>query len=152
MRGSSLLVLVLMGLLGLTACLPTQAVQVPVFSKADIALTKTMLEGFKTTLKVLGITLTAQSTFSYDGDNPRALFAAADAFYTANPGFCPLETGFYPSESGSSVFLTLAGKRLEVRGFVYDLSKKPGFVFGFSSGTSKTVLKTSPCKTTQQGI
>jgi hypothetical protein len=141
--------ILMLALLGLTACLPTQVVQAPVFSKADVAMTKLMLEGFKTTLKDLGITLSAQSAFTYDGDNPRALFAAADAFYTANPGFCPLETGFYPSEAGSSVFLTLAGKGLEVRGFVYDLSRKPGFVFGFSSGMSRTVLKTSPCKTTQ---
>jgi hypothetical protein len=146
MRHSRFLIFVL---ISLTACVPTQAVQTPVFNKADVALTKVMLEGFKTTLKDLGVTLTAQTAFSYDGDNPRALFAAADAFYTANPGFCPLETGFYPSEAGSSVFLTLAGKGLEVRGFVYDLSGKPEFVFGFSSGVSKTVLKTSPCKTTQ---
>jgi hypothetical protein len=145
----SRLPILMLALIGLTACLPTQVVKAPVFTKADPALTKTMLEGFKTMLKDLGVTLTAQTAFMYDGDNPRALFAAADAFYTANPGFCPLETGFYPSEAGSSVFLTLAGKGLEVRGFVYDLSKKPGFVFGFSSGTSKTILKTSPCKTTQ---
>jgi hypothetical protein len=146
MRHSRFLIFLL---ISLTACLPTQVVKPPVFAKADPALTKLMLEGFKTTLKDLSVTLTAQSAFTYDGDNPRALFAAADAFYTANPGFCPLETGFYPSEAGSSVFLTLAGKGLEVRGFVYDLSKKPGFVFGFSSGISKTMLKTSPCKTTQ---
>jgi hypothetical protein len=148
MRRSSFLILILV-LLELTACLPTQVVQVPIFTKADVALTKVMLEGFKTTLKDLGVVLNVQSAFTYEGDNPRALFAAADAFYTTNPGFCPLETGFYPSEAGSSVFLTLAGKGLEVRGFVYDLSRKPGFVFGFSRGVSKTVLKTSPCKTTQ---
>ena len=141
---SSLLVMLV---LLLSACVPSASETKLEFKPLEISVAARLLEGFKPVLKDLKVTLESVSAFQYVGSDDQALFGAVDVFYQQNPGFCPLENGFYSSPTVNRVFLTLAAKGLEVRGFVYDLSSKPGFVFGFARGVSLKELKVKPCQT-----
>ena len=145
MKQGSSLVLILM--LVLSACAPSVSETRLEFKPLEISVAARLLEGFKPVLKDLKVTLEPVSAFQYVGSDDQALFGAVDVFYQQNPGFCPLENGFYSSPTVNRVFLTLAAKGLEVRGFVYNLSSKPGFVFGFARGTSLKELKVKPCQT-----
>ena len=145
MKLNSSLVLILM--LVLSACVPSVGDTKLEFKPLEINVAARLLESFKPVLKDLKITLEPVSAYRYAGSDDQALFGAVDVFYQQNPGFCPLENGFYSSPTANRVFLTLAATGLEVRGFVYDLSSKPGFVFGFARGASVAVLKVKPCQT-----
>ena len=145
MKLNSSLVLILVLLL--SACVPSASETKLEFKSLKLSVTLKLLESFKPVLRDLKITLEPVSAFQYIGTDDQALFGAVDVFYQQNPGFCPLENGFYASPTANRVFLTLAAKGLEVRGFVYVLSSKPGFVFGFARGASVAVLKVKPCPT-----
>ncbi len=145
MNRNSSLVIILVFLF--SACAPSASDTKLEFKPLELGVTSRLLESFKPTLKDLKITLEPVGAYQYAGSDEQALFGAVDVFYQQNPGFCPLENGFYASPTANRVFLTLAAKGLEVRGFVYDLSSKPGFVFGFARGISVKELKVKPCQT-----
>jgi hypothetical protein len=95
----------------------------------------------------LRITDGGQTASRYSGSDGNAFLFIVDRFYAQHPGFCPLEVNGFHAHLEGKVFLTLAAKGLEVRGFVYDLSARPAVTFAFFAASSPTVLKTQPCRT-----
>jgi hypothetical protein len=138
------------GLLLLSACVPASSSPPNyAFETLPRETGQAMVRGFGSVLRDLEIqiTLNPESALRYSGSDSNAFLFIVDRFYQQNPGFCPLEkSGFHPDSSGK-VFLTLAAKGLEVRGFVYDLSSRPAVTFTTFSGSSRGVLKTQPCRT-----
>jgi hypothetical protein len=137
----------------LVACAPTlqtggTASSIPVSEASEESLAM-LLTPFSNTFNQLGIVVTEGKAYRYEGDDVNAFIQAINDFYKANPGFCPLEQAFFPAESGLQ-FLTLAGNNTtEVRGFIYDQSRKPRLTYAYVSGVSSQVYKTKPCETAQ---
>jgi hypothetical protein len=88
-----------------------------------------------------------QTASRYDGTERNAFLFIVDRFYQQNPGFCPLETNAFHADASGKVFLTLAARGLEVRGFVYDLAARPAVTFAVFAASSQSVLNTQPCRT-----
>jgi hypothetical protein len=106
-----------------------------------------LLTPFSNTFSQLGIVVTEGKAYRYEGDDVNAFIQAINDFYKANPGFCPLEQAFYPAESGLQ-FLTLAGNNTtEVRGFLYDQSRKPRLTYAYVEGVSSQTYQAKPCET-----
>lgn len=143
----------LLGCIGLlmlvSACAP--AVTSANFEYAPLSATtaQAMVQGFAPTLEGLAINLErgSETALRYAGSDQQAFLAIIDRFYQQNPGFCPLERGGFHSDTSGKVFLTIAAKGLEVRGFVYDLSARPRIDFALFAGSSAVVLKTQACRT-----
>jgi hypothetical protein len=108
-----------------------------------------LLAPFSNTFNQLGIVVTGGQAYRYNGTDANGFIQAINEFYKSNPGFCPLEQAFYPAENGLQ-FLTLAGNNTtEVRGFVYDQSRKPKLTYAYVLGVSSQVYKAKVCETAQ---
>lgn len=143
---SYLVLSVLLGLL--TACVPVAREHIePAQATADLATFERLVAPFENELDDLGITVLTFQTYRYNGDNPKAFIEAINTFYRQNPGFCPLQEAFYPAQNGVQ-FMTLAGRNgLEIRGFLYDQSRRPRLTYAYFSGSSTQVLPATVCET-----
>ncbi|NJK45866.1 MAG: hypothetical protein HC933_17795 [Pleurocapsa sp. SU_196_0] len=94
----------------------------------------------------LKIRILEAHAFAYEGEDGRGLAAAADAFYRAHPGFCPVPDGFFYLEE-RKLYLTLAAKGEAVAIFGYDLSRQPSLVVAHLEGVAERALPVAPCQT-----
>jgi hypothetical protein len=102
---------------------------------------------FQKVLDELGIRMDSGQSFRYEGDDDRAFLVAADGFYTAASGFCPLQSNAFHFLEDRAVFMTVAAKGLQVRLFVYDRSARPRFEFAYLNAESVKKLEVTPCRT-----
>ncbi|GMA15193.1 hypothetical protein E5F05_01835 (plasmid) [Deinococcus metallilatus] len=75
------------------------------------------------------------SVYGYSGSQAEAFDVATRDFYGRYPGFCPVQGGFLAA-SDRAVYLTLAARGNEVRGFVYDQRRRPRLTFAYFEGQS----------------
>ena len=102
---------------------------------------------FREELRRLGVEVGPVRVYRYEGSDPNAFIEAINTFYRDNPGFCPLVEAFYPAENGVQ-FMTLAGdNRYNIRGFLYDQSRRPALTYAYFEGTSARVLPAISCET-----
>jgi hypothetical protein len=141
--------LVSSAVLVLSACAPTSTTPNYTFEALPRDTAVSMVQDFASVLQSLEITWQRGSEVAsrYGGSDGNAFLVIVDRFYELNPGFCPLEKNGFHADASGKVFLTLAAKGLEVRGFVYDLSSRPAVSFVTFSASSRAVLKTQPCRT-----
>jgi hypothetical protein len=145
--GLYLCILVLLTI-ALEGCAPAakQQAALPV-ERADDATFQGLLSPFGGVLDELGVSVASFETFRYEGTDKAAFVQAINAFYKQNPGFCPLEDAFFAAESGLQ-FLTLASNNgNEVRGFLYDQSRKPKLTYAYFTGSSAQRLTAIVCET-----
>ena len=138
----------LLGLLTLLAgCAPSAAPVEPPVATGDLATYQYLAAPFAGDLQTLGVTVTGYQTYRYEGADPNGFVEAINRFYLANPGFCPLVEAFYAAPSGLQ-FMTLAGNNgAEVRGFLYDQSRRPKLTYAYFSGSSQRALPATACET-----
>ena len=142
----------LLGLLVLLAsCAPSVAPVAPPVATADLATYQYLAAPFTGELERLGVSVTNYQTYRYEGADPNGFVEAINRFYLANPGFCPLVEAFYAAPSGLQ-FMTVAGNNgLEVRGFLYDQSRRPRLTYAYFSGSSALALPATVCATATPG-
>jgi hypothetical protein len=142
----------ILGILFLASCTPaTSSTSSPTTTtaanSADEETFRFLTAPFEQTLRDLNITVTSFETFRYDGDDPNAFITAVNEFYKSNPGFCPLQEAFYPASNGLQ-FMTLAGNNAtQVRGFLYDQSRKPKLTYAYFEGQVSGLLPAIACET-----
>jgi hypothetical protein len=108
---------------------------------------RSLVSPFDDELSELGVTVDSFQAYRYEGGDKDAFFVAVNSFYRTNPGFCPLQEAFYAAENGLQ-FMTLAGDNgLQVRGFLYDHSRKPRLTYAYFEGTSEFILPATACET-----
>jgi hypothetical protein len=131
-------------LAGLMSCVPSQVkydyVSLPQSQVQELS------APFLKDLSKVGVKLETGAAYRYDGSDDRAFLATIDRFYLENPGFCPVENGFFFLED-RQLYLTLAAKDLQVRAFIYDQSLRPKLIFAFINASSATKLPVTPCQT-----
>ena len=102
---------------------------------------------FEVDLRQLGIVVTNYDAYYYGGSDPNAFIEATNIFYQSNPGFCPIQNAFYAAANGLQ-FMTLASNGgTQIRGFLYNQSRRPRLTYAYFEGTSATTVLTSPCET-----
>jgi hypothetical protein len=132
-------------LVSLMSCVP--AVLQYKFNSLDENKAREMVASFIPQLKAIGIQLEDRGTaYQYQGSDERAFLAVVDKFYLEHPGFCPLRDAFFIAPE-QNLYMTVAGKELEVAAFIYDQSQKPNLTFAFFNGKSTKKIPTIPCKT-----
>ena len=139
----SLCVLLLLG-----ACAPAvrPEPELPVLP-ADLSTFQALATPFQDDLATLGVTVRSYQAYLYEGTDTNAFVQATNRFYRSYPGFCPLENAFYAADNGLQ-FMTLAGANgLEVRGFLYDQSRRPRLTYAYFSGESAQPLPATVCET-----
>jgi hypothetical protein len=131
-----------------SACAPSTSVPAVATAGAqDEALFTTLTHPLHATFSALGLTVTEYETFIYSGSDKDQFIVATNQFYLRYPGFCPLETAFFQGESGST-FMTLAGRGgSDIRGFIYDMSRRPALRYIYFSATSIHALPATRCLT-----
>ena len=100
-----------------------------------------LIAPFERDLRELGISLG-----DYTGSSQDAFTQAVNTFYRENPGSCPLENAFYASETGLQ-FMTLAAKGTDIRGFLYDQSRRPALSYAYFDGVAETAQAVIVCET-----
>lgn len=135
--------LVVLGVL-LVGCAPRADGPRITFTSLGMAEYTALITPFKADLAAVGIQVTRASVFGYAGSDPQAFNVATRDFYARSPGFCPVQGGFL-SASERPVYLTLAARGNEVRGFVYDQTQRPKLTFAYFEGTSTAPLERQPC-------
>lgn len=130
----------------LTGC-ATRVTPTYTFQSLESARGLILIEPFRTVLNDLEIRIESGQAFRYDGDDDRAFLAAADAFYTTSPGFCPLREQAFHFLETQAVFMTIAAKELQVRVFVYDRTERPKLEYAYLNGSSTKKLEVTPCRT-----
>lgn len=132
----------------LCACAPrVQPEQQLPTTTADLETFQSLIAPFREDLAALGISVRSYQAHRYEGTDPNGFVQATNRFYQTYPGFCPLTEAFYVAADGVR-FMTLAGNNgLEVRGFLYDQSRRPRLSYAYFSGSSGQVLPAISCET-----
>lgn len=134
----------------LASCVPQtqQNPQSLAADTADEAAFQTLVAPFRDELSELGVTLLSHQAYRYEGEDPNAFIQAINAFYQTYPGFCPLaENAFFADEEGLQ-FLTLASNNnYQVRGFLYDQSRRPRLTYAYFEASSGRNLPAIVCET-----
>ena len=135
-------------LLLLCSCVPASST-----ATDDLALSSSQKESFQylmtpfeRDLRELGISLGDYESYEYRGSSQDGFTQAVNTFYRDNPGFCPLGNAFYASETGLQ-FMTLAAKGIDVRGFLYDQSRRPALSYAYFDGVAETAQAVIVCET-----
>lgn len=128
----------------LVGCAPRVSGPSVTFSPLGAAEYTALITPFQTDLAAAGIQVTRASVFGYTGGDPEAFNVATRDFYARSPGFCPVQGGFL-SASDRPVYLTLAVRGNEVRGFVYDQGQRPKLTFAYFEGQSRQALERQAC-------
>jgi hypothetical protein len=137
--------LVALLLVSLMSCIP--AVVQYKFNSLDEIKARDMVASFIPQLKAIGVQLEDRgAAYQYQGSDERAFLAVVDKFYLEHPGFCPLQDAFFIALE-QNLYMTVAGKNLEIAAFIYDQSQKPNLTFAFFNGKSTKKISTVPCKT-----
>jgi hypothetical protein len=131
-------------MVGLMSCIPSQVKYE--YINLPQSQVQALSAPFVNDLTKAGIKLETGSAYRYDGSDDRAFLATIDRFYLENPGFCPVENGFFFLED-RQLYLTLAAKDFQVRAFIYDQSLRPKLLFAFINASSATKLPVTPCQT-----
>ncbi|MGX9688466.1 hypothetical protein ACTQ9L_15145 [Deinococcus wulumuqiensis] len=105
---------------------------------------RALIAPFSEDLQALGVQVERASVYRYTGTAPDAFAQATREFYQRYPGFCPLQGGFFAAEN-RPVFLTLAARGTEIRGFVYDQAERPRLPFAYFEGRSRETLGPAVC-------
>lgn len=97
----------------------------------------------------LDIQIKESQYYEYRGNDDNAFRQAINEFYQLNAGFCPLDQAFY-STTQSGIYLTLTGDgQRDIRGFLYDLRRKPYFDYIYFSAQAQNIMSTIHCQTKQ---
>jgi hypothetical protein len=108
-----------------------------------------LLEPFNHIMQDLAVTQYKRfEVYQYQGKDEEVFKRLINQFYLKNPSFCPLAaTAFFAAEDGVR-FMTLLGNSTgELRGFLYDQSRRPGLTYGYFSASGDGVYQGVACKT-----
>jgi len=135
--------LVLLGVL-LVGCAPRTTAPSVTFTPVGEKEYTALIAPFQAELKEAGVQVTRASVYRYAGGDAGAFNTATRDFYARSPGFCPVQGGFLAATE-QAVYLTLAARGTEIRGFVYDQSLRPKLTFAYFEGQSAQPLERQAC-------
>ena len=138
-------------LVGLTAaCAPRSQADYSLLTTSDGGASfSTLIAPFYRDLAVLDMRVDSYDSFRYDGQDGRVQDRVVENFqakYGAeDKGFCELRER-YRSPDGEHVLVLATNDELEVRGVVYDLSRRPRLVYAYFEGRVFSPLPTKRCR------
>ena len=129
----------------LCACAPQQTNYDLLVIPADSSYFETMIAPFYRQLADLGLRVDSAETFYYSGAQSSVPGQLRRALYDDNEGFCPLRREIYRAENRPHVLVLAADGSDQVRGLVYDLSRRPRVTYAYFEARSLTALPTRGC-------
>lgn len=137
----------------LSACAPRVQVQPAPVPVPTVTLDKEnflyLLGPFNGVMQDLAVTqYKGYESYQYQGKDEEVFKRVINGFYLRNPGFCPLTgTAFFAAEDGVR-FMTLLGNSTgELRGFLYDQSRRPGLTYAYFAAKGEGAYQGMACKT-----
>ncbi len=137
-------------LLGLTAaCAPRSQADYSLLTTSDGGASfSTLIAPFYRDLAVLDVRVDSFESFRYDGQDARVQDRVVDNFHAKNETedkrFCELRSR-YRSQDGQHVMVLATSDDLDVRGVVYDLTRRPRLTYAYFEGRVFSPLPTKRC-------
>ncbi len=137
----------------LAACAPRVTVEPAPVPVPTITLDKEnflyLLDPFNLVMQDLDVTQYKRyESYQYQGKDEEVFKRVINQFYLKNPGFCPLAgTAFFAAEDGVRFMTLLGNSSGELRGFLFDQSRRPGLTYAYFAASGKGVYQGVACKT-----
>jgi hypothetical protein len=142
--------------LSVVACAPRVDIQPAPVPYQTITLEREdftyLLEPFQQIVADLQVTqYNRYEVYQYQGRDEEVFKRVINQFYLKNPGFCPLLTNAFFAADDGVRFMTLLGNNTgQLRGFLYDQSRRPGLTYAYFSATGNGGYQGMACKSPDQ--
>lgn len=128
----------------LAGCAPTVQGDGLVLRGLDADAYEELAAKFAPALAARGVSVERAAVYEYDGSAPDAFERVTRHFYARYPGFCPAVNGFV-ARGDEPIYITLAVRGAQVRGFLYDQRARPKLKVAFLEGSSTEPLPRGGC-------